>query len=277
MPRSKDMSQPRALLRELSTKGKEHPVFKARDGAAFNRTNRPIRLLIVARDSVTRRQMMEYLENHHMYATSAAMRQEMLHHLAASKPDLIVLDTRRCQTNGIELLRDVRSASGIPLIVVGRDQPDGTDRVIALDLGADDYITDPIGLRELVARIRAVLRRGEGQRPATLKERRRGACRFAGWQFDRRTMCLTSPAGERVVLTKGEYALLIVFLDAPLRILTRENLLQITRPHEDVFDRSIDARVFRLRRKLEQDAAAPRLIRTERHAGYVFAVPVEYL
>jgi two-component system, OmpR family, response regulator len=271
------MSQPLVLLRELSTKGQEHPVSKAHDGAGFNRTNRPIRLLIVARDSATRRQMIEYLENHHMYATSAAMRQEMLRQLAASKPDLIVLDTRRCQTDGIDLLREVRSASGIPLIVVGRDQPDGTDRVIALDLGADDYITDPIGLRELVARIRAVLRRGEGRRPATLKERRRGSCRFAGWQFDRRTMRLTSPAGERVVLTKGEYALLIAFLDAPLRILTRENLLQITRPHGDVFDRSIDARVFRLRRKLEQDAAAPRLVRTERHAGYVFAVPVEYL
>jgi two-component system OmpR family response regulator len=121
------------------------------------------------------------------------------------------------------------------------------------------------------------LLRSEARRRTPSDQRRRGRCRFGGWQLDRSIQRLTSPAGVPVALTKGEYALLAAFLDAPLRPLTRESLLQATRVHEDVFDRSIDARVLRLRRKLEKDAAAPRLIRTERGTGYVFAVPVEQL
>ncbi len=224
-----------------------------------------------------RREMIEFLQSHLMSTISAAVRKEMLRQIAASEPDLIVLDTRLCRTNGLDLLSDVRSASGAPIIVVGRHQPDEADRVIALDLGADDYIADPIGLRELVARIRAVLRRGQKRSHAPSDKRRRGCCRFAGWQFDRHTQHLTSPVGDRVRLTKGEYALLVAFLSAPLRPLTRQHLLQATRIHEDVFARSIDTLVLRLRRKLETDATAPRIILTERRIGYVFAVPVEHL
>jgi two-component system OmpR family response regulator len=240
--------------------------------------NRPIRLLVVAQDSAIRSEMIEYLQSHHMRATSAAVRQEALRRLAASEPDLIVLDTRLCRTNGLDLFRDVWSASGAPIIVVGGRQPDEEDRVMALELGADDYIADPIGLRELVARIRAVLRRRQGQGGhAPSDKRRRGSCRFAGWRLDWHSRRLTSPVGVRVALTKGEYALLIAFLGAPLRPLTRECLLQATRIHEDVLARSIDALVFRLRRKLETDATAPRIIQAERSIGYVFAVPVEHL
>jgi two-component system, OmpR family, response regulator len=271
------MWQPCQFLRDRSTGGNGRSEFKAYDGAVVDRVSRPIRLLVVAQDSAMRHQMIDYLERHHMRTASAAMRQEALRQLAASAPDLIVLDTRLCQANGLDLVRDVRLASDVPLIIVGCHRPDEADRVIALELGADDCITDPLGLRELVARIRAVLRRREGRRLATSDEPSRGRCRFGGWQLDRRTRRLTSPAGVPVALTKGEYALLIAFLDAPLRPLTRESLLQATRVHEDVFDRSIDARVLRLRRKLETDAAAPHLIRTERGIGYVFAVPVEQL
>ena len=104
-----------------------------------------------------------------------------------------------------------------------------------------------------------------------------GRCRFGGWQLDRRTRRLTDPNGTLVALTKGEYALLIAFLDAPQRPLTREQLLQATRMHEDIFDRSIDVQILRLRRKLEADPTMPRIIQTERGVGYRFAVPVERL
>jgi two-component system, OmpR family, response regulator len=145
-------------------------------------------------------------------------------------------------------------------------------------LGADDYITKPFGLRELLARIRAVLRRREaGQVHAQRDNMEKGRFRFGGWQLDRRNRRLTNSAGEPVVLTKGEYALLIAFLDAPLRPLSREHLLQATRIHEDVFDRSIDVQVLRLRRKLETDPSTPSIIQTERGVGYIFSLPVEPL
>jgi two-component system, OmpR family, response regulator len=272
-----EMWLPHQPLRDGSTAGNRRSVFKAYDGAVADPVNRPVRLLVVAQDSAMRHQMIDYLESHHMRATSATMRQEALRQLAAGEPDLIVLDTRLGRANGLDLVRDVRLASDVPLIIVGGHRLDEADRVVALELGADDCITDPVGLRELVARIRAVLRRDERRCRAPSNEKGRRRCRFGGWQLDRHTRRLTSPAGVAVALTKGEYALLVAFLDAPLRPLSREVLLQATRVHEDVFDRSIDARVLRLRRKLETDAAAPRLIRTERGTGYVFAVPVEQL
>ncbi|MBV8398648.1 MAG: winged helix-turn-helix domain-containing protein, partial [Acetobacteraceae bacterium] len=107
------------------------------------------------------------------------------------------------------------------------------------------------------------------------RDAERGRYRFSGWQLDRRTRRLTDPQGVMVTLTKGEYSLLVAFLDAPQRPLSREHLLQATHVHEDVFDRSIDVQILRLRRKLERDPNAPRVIQTERGVGYVFAVPVE--
>jgi two-component system, OmpR family, response regulator len=144
-----------------------------------------------------------------------------------------------------------------------------------LELGADDYVTKPFSLRELLARIRAVLRRRDASRTVVQPDQGRVRSKFGGWQLDRRARRLTDPAGAAVALTKGEYALLVAFLDAPLRPLTREHLLQATRVHEDVFDRSIDVQILRLRRKLETDPSAPRVIQTERGVGYMFALPVE--
>ena len=130
-------------------------------------------------------------------------------------------------------------------------------------------------MRELLARVRAILRRFDVGRVSPAREPKGGQFRFCGWQLDRQTRRLTDPAGAPVTLTKGEYALLIAFLDAPQRPLSREHLLQSTRVHEDVFDRSIDVQILRLRRKLENDPSTPRIIQTERGVGYVFAVPVE--
>jgi two-component system, OmpR family, response regulator len=120
-----------------------------------------------------------------------------------------------------------------------------------------------------------VLRRQEAGRAALQRDPERGWYKFGGWELDRRARRLTDPNGTAVGLTKGEYALLTAFLDAPQRPLSREHLLQATRVHEDIFDRSIDVQILRLRRKLETDPSAPSIIRTERGVGYVFALPVQ--
>jgi DNA-binding response OmpR family regulator len=130
-------------------------------------------------------------------------------------------------------------------------------------------------MRELMARIRTILRRCEIARNPATRAPDRGGFRFAGWQVHRRSRRLMAPDGKVVPITKGEYALLIAFLKTPQRPLSREQLLQATRVHEDLFDRSVDVQVLRLRRKLEIDPAAPRFIQTQRGVGYVFAIPVE--
>jgi len=191
------------------------------------------------------------------------------------EPDLIVLDLRLDQEDGLELLRETRSRSDVPVIIITGDGGDEIDRVVGLELGADDCITKPFGLRELLARIRAVLRRHEAGRSAPQRDPERRRSKFGGWQLDRRLRRLVDPAGSQISLTKGEYALLTAFLDAPQRPLSREQLLQATRVHEDIFDRSIDVQILRLRRKLETDPSTPQIIRTERGVGYTFTLPVQ--
>jgi len=239
--------------------------------------NRPARIFIVEDDPVMLRMVGDYLEQQNMRPVSASGRQEMVHHFAATEPDLVVLDLRLGQEDGLDLLREIRSRSDVPIIIITGDRRDEIDRVVGLELGADDYVTKPFSLRELLARIRAVLRRRDAGRAVSRLDPERGRWKFGGWQLDRRTRRLTDPNGGEVVLTKGEYALLIAFLDSPQRPLSREHLLQATRVHEDIFDRSIDVQILRLRRKLETDVTTPRIIRTERGIGYVFAVPVQPL
>jgi len=176
---------------------------------------------------------------------------------------------------GWTLLREIRSSSDVPVIITTGHRLDEIDRVVGLELGADDYVTKPFGLRELLARVRAVLRRHESGRLARAREPQRGGYRFGNWLLERQTRRLLMADGTEITLTKGEYSLLVAFLDAPQRTLTREQLLQSTRIHEDIFDRSIDVQVLRLRRKLETDASAPRVIQTERGVGYVFTLTVE--
>jgi len=233
--------------------------------------------LVVEDDHTMRHLVMNYLAAHDIRAISASRRDEVAGLLVREEPNLVILDLRLGQEDGLDLLREIRSRSDVPVIITTGHRRDEIDRVVGLELGADDYITKPFGLRELLARIRAVLRRREAGQAAVQRDPERGRCRFGGWQLDRRNRRLTDPNGIPVALTKGEYALLIAFLDAPQRPLSREHLLQATRIHEDVFDRSIDVQVLRLRRKLETDPNAPRVILTERGVGYVFALPVEAL
>ena len=233
--------------------------------------------LVVEDDHIMRHLVMNYLGEHDIRAISASRLDEVAGLLVREEPNLVILDLRLGQQDGLDLLREIRSRSDVPVIITTGHRRDEIDRVVGLELGADDYITKPFGLRELLARIRALLRRREAGQAAVQRDPERGRCRFGGWQLDRRNRRLTDPNGIPVALTKGEYALLIAFLDAPQRPLSREHLLQATRIHEDVFDRSIDVQVLRLRRKLETDPNAPRVISTERGVGYVFALPVEAL
>ena len=239
--------------------------------------HQPARICIVEDDPVMLRMVGDYLEQHNMRVNSASGRQEMARLFAAEEPDLVVLDLRLDQEDGLDLLREIRTRSDIPVIITTGDRRDEIDRVVGLELGADDYVTKPFSLRELLARIRAVLRRQEAGRATSARDVERGRYRFGGWQLDPRNRRLTDPSGTEVPLTKGEYALLTAFLDAPQRPLSREQLLQATRVHEDIFDRSIDVQILRLRRKLEADSSVPQIIRTERGVGYVFTLPVERL
>lgn len=232
-------------------------------------------ILVVDDDPATRRMLASYFQDHDMPASAAAGRQDLNRQLHADEPILILLDLRLGQDDGLDLLREIRSSSDVPVIITTGHRLDEIDRVVGLELGADDYVTKPFGLRELLARVRAVLRRHELGRLARAREPQRGGYRFGNWLLERQTRRLLMADGTEITLTKGEYSLLVAFLDAPQRTLTREQLLQSTRIHEDIFDRSIDVQVLRLRRKLETDASAPRVIQTERGVGYVFTLTVE--
>ena len=232
-------------------------------------------IIVVDDDPALRQMVISYLEEHSVPTRAASNRAELHRHLERTRPSLIILDLRLGQDDGLDLLREIRSSSDVPVIITTGHRPDEIDRIVGLELGADDYIIKPFSLRELFARVRAVLRRQEMGRAARASDPERGGYRFNGWTLERRGRKLIDANGAPVPLSKGDYALLLAFLEAPQRALTREHLLQATRVHEDVFDRSIDVQVLRLRRKLEVDPGAPRVIRTERGIGYVFALPVE--
>jgi two-component system, OmpR family, response regulator len=235
------------------------------------------RILIVDDDFEMRHMILNYLTAQNLRAVPVQGRQEMARQFATGEPSLVVLDLCLGDDDGLDLLRDIRSRSDVPVIITTGHRRDEIDVVLGLELGADDYLAKPFGLRELLARIRAVLRRREAKPVAGEREPERGRYRFGGWELDRRTRRLTDPHGGPVMLTKGEYALLTAFVDAPQRPLSREHLMRASRMHEDVFDRSIDVQILRLRRKLEIDPSAPQIIRTERGVGYVFTLHVEPL
>jgi DNA-binding response OmpR family regulator len=231
-------------------------------------------ILVVDDDPATRRLIADYLSQHDFRLYLAASGDEMSRILSETPVDLIVLDMKLAGEDGLALIRDLRPRSDVPIIVLTGARREEVDRVIGLELGADDYVLKPFSPRELLARIRAVLRRAEIRDALHDKNEKRTLYRFGDWVLNLRTRQLTAPGGEPVVLTHGEFSLLAAFLQSPQRVLSREQLLAATRMHEDIFDRSVDAQILRLRRKLEVDPSHPALIRTERGAGYIFAAPV---
>ena len=232
------------------------------------------RILVVNDELSAQYTLLDELDKHGLRPSLAVSRETFASSMSIREPDLVLLDLQR-QDDGFDLLREIRMVSCVPVIVTVGPTSERLDRIVGLELGADDCLVKPFDVRELLARIHAILRRTEIARNAPKRTSERGGFRFAGWELRRRSRQLIAPSGEKVPLTNGEYALLVAFLSAPERPLSRERLLQATRVHEDVFDRSIDVQVLRLRRKLEIDPATPRFIRTKRGVGYVFAASVE--
>jgi DNA-binding response OmpR family regulator len=236
----------------------------------------PPHVLVVDDDPAIRELIAEYMSDNDVRVTVAANGEEMTAALIEFAIDLIILDLRMPGEDGMQIARRIREQSSLPIIIVS-GRRDEADRVMALELGADDYMTKPFSSRELLARIRALLRRAAAFSPGTGRQSDARAYRFDGWELTLGSRKLTSPAGERVSLTNGEFSLLSAFLASPGRILTREQLLESSRLYDDVYDRSIDVQILRLRRKIEEDPSHPKYIKTERGAGYIFAVSVERL
>jgi DNA-binding response OmpR family regulator len=238
----------------------------------------PPHVLAIDDDAAMRELIAEYLGENDLRVTTVATGADMEKVLAEHAIDVVVLDLRLASEDGMQLAKRLRETSEIPIIIVS-GRKDEADRVMGLELGADDYITKPFSPRELLARVRAVLRRYQTTSevlPARNEKRR--AYRFAGWELNLRTRRLTGAGGNRVELTNGEFSLLEAFCAAPQRVLTREQLLDLSRLHNaEVYDRSIDVQILRLRRKIEANPSQPEYIKTERGVGYSFDTPVEVL
>ena len=231
-------------------------------------------VLVVDDDPTMRDVIGSYLENENFRVSIASDGKAMTRILGSGSVDLIVLDLKLAGEDGLELMRN--RGMDVPVIMITGHRRDEADRVVGLELGADDYMLKPFSLRELLARIRAVLRRVDSGEHQSREREKRARYRFAGWELEMKARRLKSPAGEVVPLTAGEFNLLTAFLRSPHHVLNREQLLAASRVHdEEVFDRSIDVQILRLRRKLEANPSEPRLIKTERGAGYILATSVE--
>ena len=231
-------------------------------------------VLIVDDDPHIGKLVAEYLAGFDLRVSHALDGRGMEQVLEGERVDVIVLDVRLPGDDGLTLMRRVRSRSAVPIILL-TTRSDEVDRILGLELGADDYVTKPFSPRELLARIRAVLRRAQAK-PLDTGGEILPALRFAGWELDVHSGRLSSPSGERVQLTQAELRLLHALLKAPRRTLSRDQLLDLSRGHnDDVFDRSIDVQILRLRRKLEVDPSRPNLIKTDRGVGYFLDAKVE--
>jgi len=235
-------------------------------------------VLVVDDDAAMRDVVGSYLESHNFQVSLAADGRTMKRVLVSQPTDLVILDLKLAEEDGLELIRDITGQADVRVIVLTGHRRDETDRVVGLELGADDYMLKPFGLRELLARVRAVLRRAEAQQRQAQKQEKHTRYRFAGWELNLRTRQLISPTGTATALTAGEFNLLGALLRSPQHVLSREQLLAASRVHdEEVLDRSVDIQILRLRRKLEANPSEPQLIRTERGAGYILAASVEVL
>ncbi len=231
-------------------------------------------ILVVDDDREIRDLVARYLRQHEYRVRSAADGVQMRRELADWAFDLVILDLMLPGEDGLSLCRRLRVDSNIPVIMLTA-MGEETDRIIGLEMGADDYVAKPFNPRELLARIKAVLRRTSGALNSVKAAKTTSVHVFAAWRFDLKTRELTSPDGILTPLSAGEYDLLATFVTHPRRVLSRDQLLDMSRGREALpFDRSIDVQVSRLRRKIETDPAKPRLITTVRGGGYMFTPDV---
>jgi two-component system, OmpR family, response regulator len=232
-------------------------------------------VLVVDDDPLVREMVADYLRRNDVRVTAVGDGRALQQSLEDEVVDLIVLDLKLRSEDGMQIARRLRERSAVPILMLtGRHEE--ADRVMGLELGADDYLTKPFSTRELLARIRALLRRAQAQASVADAMARVRAYRFAGWELNVGLRRLKHPDGHAVDLTNGEFSLLAAFLASPQRTLSRDQLLELSRLHNaEVYDRSIDVQILRLRRKIEADPAHPRFIVTQRGAGYVFDAAVE--
>lgn len=231
-------------------------------------------ILIVDDDREIRDLLGRFLTKHGYRVSTARDGKEMRRVLADWRIDLIVLDLMLPGEDGLSLCRQLRANSLIPIIMLTA-MGEETDRIIGLEMGADDYLPKPFNPRELLARVKAVLRRARSE-PASDRTRGGAIMIFADWKIDLARRRLISPEDIVVDLTPGEFDLLVAFADHPQRVLSRDQLLDLARGRAAApFDRSVDVQVSRLRRKIETDPMEPELIKTVRGGGYLFTASVE--
>lgn len=233
-------------------------------------------ILVVDDDFEIRDLLSRFLKKHGYRADTAAGGVEMRAALDAGRFDLVVLDLMMPGEDGLSLCRWLRSEGDMPVIMLTA-MSEETDRIVGLEVGADDYLAKPFNPRELLARIRAVLRRTGGAASLAESAAQSGdVLGFSGWKLDLAARLLTGADGAPVSLTAGEFDLLVAFVHRPRKVLSRDQLLDLTRGRDaGPFDRSIDVLLSRLRRKIELDPKAPALIKTVRNGGYMFTPEVE--
>ncbi|MET0336704.1 MAG: response regulator [Caulobacter sp.] len=238
----------------------------------MSRTDPSPRILVVDDDPGIRDLVSDFLGKHGYLVETAGDGTEMERALARERPDLIILDVMLPGEDGLALCRKLAAQPDGPSIIMLSAMGEETDRIVGLELGADDYLPKPCNPRELLARVRAVLRRRQEPKPA--EDGALGAtCEFSGWRLDLVRRDLRSPDGVIINLSSGEFTLLRAFIDRPQRVLTRDQLLDLARGRDsDAYDRAIDVQISRLRRKL--DDSTGEIIRTIRSEGYVFTPKV---
>jgi two-component system, OmpR family, response regulator len=218
----------------------------------------------------------EYLSGEGYRVSTAQSGGEMRKVMAQSPVDLVILDLMLPGEDGLTLARSLRQELPNVGIIILTGRGEIVDRIIGLEMGADDYLPKPFHLRELLARVKSVLRRASSRGTETHAAPSRSKARFAGWNLDLSSRELFSPAGREVRLTTGEFDLLAAFVNNANQVLTRDRLLDLARNREaGPFDRTIDVQVGRLRRKLEDDPQRPTMIKTVRGSGYIFTPVVE--
>jgi two-component system OmpR family response regulator len=236
-------------------------------GGVVSRVSIP-HILIVDDDRQIRAMLARFMREHGLRVSQAQNGAEMRAALDLGRFDLVILDVMMPGEDGFSLCREIRATNTIPIILLTAMTAD-TDRIVGLELGADDYVTKPFNPRELLARVRAILRRVSVV-PSPPRNSGRSVFRFAGWMLDAPRRVLLSPDGVLTDLTSGEFDLLLAFVEHPQQVLNRDQLLDLAHGRaSNAFDRSIDVQISRLRRKIEVDPQEPQLIKTVRNGGYV--------